>query len=129
MVFKKREKTPDILNMPNTKNILKSNFLESLIWFNIDPISDHPNHMSVSLKVFLIFGDKEKTVHFVDYSHSIEILYTNIMVMLETSSDKTTEYKDIYVKGITNLKTWFLENKHKPKNEMSSLGFNRLSNL
>lgn len=129
MVFKKREKTPDILNMPNTRNVLSSNFLESLIWFNIEPVSDHPKHMSVSLKILLKYEDKEKTPHYVDYAHSIEILYTNLLLMLEVSCEKTTEYNIIYSKGLANLKAWFIENKHKPKNEMSTLGFNRESNL
>lgn len=129
MVFKKREKTPDILNMPNTRNVLSSNFLESLMWFNIEPVSDHPKHMSVSLKIFLKYEDKEKTLHYVDYAYSIEILYTNILLMLEVCSEKTTEYNKIYSKGLANLKAWFIENKHKPKNEMSTLGFNRESNL
>lgn len=129
MVFKKREKTPDILNMPNTRNALSGNFLESLVWFNIEPVSDHPKHMSVSLKIFLKYEDKEKTLHYVDYAHSIEILYTNLLLMLEVRCEKTTEYNIIYSKGLANLKAWFIENKHKPKNEMSTLGFNRESNL
>lgn len=129
MVFKKRKNIPDILNMPNTRNLLSSDFLVSLIWFNIDPISDYPNHMCASFKVFLRFEGKEKTFHFVDYSHSIDILFSNIMIMLETSLNAKDEYNDMYMKGVKNLKHWFLENKNNPKKEMSSLGFNRLSNM